>query len=531
MKSKLESYDFIWWKHGVIYHIYPKSFSDSNHDGIGDLNGIREKLPYLKDLGVDAIWLSPIYLSPMFDQGYDIQDYREIDPAFGTMSDFKRLLASAKALGIRLIMDLVMNHTSQQHPWFQSALNDKHSLTRDYYIWQDGKQNGLPNNWRTAFGGSAWEYEPKSKQYYLHSFLKEQPDLNWRNKDLQRVFFDEIRFWLDLGVDGFRLDVINMIGKDKNFRNNPRWLAFFQKSIFNINRGRSYKIVRKLRDLINQYDNRMLVGEIYTLPPGNSSLAASYLGHGDDLLHLAFDFSLLFKRFNARSYYQTIRNWLRLIPKKGWPCFVLSNHDLMRHITRLGTGERQLSRAKVVATLLLTLKGTPFIYYGEEIGMQNGSINKSDLVDPLGKKYWPIYTGRDKARTPMQWDTTIFAGFSNHKPWLPFSEIGGDRNVESQQKNKNSLFNHYKTLIHMRKEQPVLTRGKIRFIEKGDSGVLGFIRSFNAQSMYIYTNFTSKNRECVWPTTKSITLLYSSEANRKLGEKLVLKPFESLLFI
>ena len=511
--------DWIWWKHGVIYHIYTRSFKDSNNDGIGDIVGIIEKLDYLADLGIDGIWLSPVYQSPMSDFGYDISDYKSIDPTFGTIAEFKLLIAEAHKRDIRIIMDMVMNHTSDQHPWFIESRSSKDNLKRDWYIWKEGKNGFAPNNWKSTFGRSAWEKDSATNQYYLHSFLKEQPDLNWRNKELRNVFFDEIRFWLELGVDGFRLDVINLIAKDKKFRNNPGWLSFLglQKPRFTRNRGRSYKIVSKLRALVDQYPDKMLVGEILTLPPGNSSIAASYLGDGQNMLNMAFDFSLIFRRWHAQSYFKTIQNWYNHIPSKGWPCHVLSNHDLYRSLNRLGIGNDKLEKAKVAAVLLLTLRGTPFLYYGEEIGMENIKLSRKDVQDPLGKKFWPIFTGRDQARSPMQWDAGLNSGFSNSTPWLPLSKKFKEVNVQEQMRNSESLLNLYKKLILLRKESIAIQSGKwIPFI-KGNNDVIAYFRKKKKEKYLIILNFKAQQK-AIQLSKKDYWKVALSSAKRSAGD-------------
>lgn len=528
-----KSDDRCWWKHGVIYHIYVRSFFDSNGDGIGDLGGLTQKLDYLQELGVDGIWLSPIYKSPMLDFGYDITDYRNIDPTFGTFEDFKELINAAHERGIRIIMDMVMNHTSIEHPWFQASKSAETHPKRDWYIWKKGRKGAPPNNWKSTFGGSAWEWDEQTRQYYLHSFLKEQPDLNWRNKAMAKAFFQEIRFWLDLGVDGFRLDVINLIGKDKKFRNNPGILSFMniQKHLFTRNRGRSYKIVRKLRALIDSYEDKMLVGEILANPPGSSTLAASYLGDGRDMLNMAFDFSLIFRRWNASSYFRTIQKWHKVIPKKGWPCHVLSNHDLYRSINRLGIGNNRFKKAKVAAVMLMTLRGTPFIYYGEEIGMENIKVARKDIKDPLGKKYWPLFSGRDRARSPMQWNTSENGGFSAAKPWLPVSKNYASVNVEQQQGQKDSLLNLYKKLIQLRKEQPELQRGKWIADIKGTNHTISYLRKYRGSQVLVILNFNNQDKSTPLPagTWHMLLSTHDHRVNVPLITKLHLQPFEAII--
>jgi alpha-glucosidase len=487
---------WIWWKHGVIYHIYPRSFQDSNNDGIGDIQGIIRRLGYLAELGIDAIWLSPIFESPMVDFGYDVSDYGKIDPLFGTLDDFRELLEKSHQLGIRVILDMVLNHTSDQHPWFIESASSLSNSKRNWYVWRSGPMATKPNNWRSAIGGSAWKFDHRTGEYYLHSFFEEMPDLNWRDPELPGVIFNEMRFWLDLGVDGFRLDVINLIAKDKQFRDNPvlYGLPWLQKQVFTRNRKRSLTIVKKIRSLLDQYENRISIGEIFVQPPGDAKNVARYLRNGDDGIHLAFDFSLIFSRWSASSYYECIRNWYDSLPERGWPCNVQSNHDLFRSINRIPWRTHREEKAKVAAFLLLTLHGTPFIYYGEEIGMHNTPIRKGRINDPLGKKYWPLFSGRDPARTPMQWDPGTNGGFTAGKPWLPLNRDVKSRNVRAQEADPHSLLNTYRTLIRLRKESPVLQNGSWNPVSYGHNGILSYFRTTADGRVLVVLNFTGRNK-------------------------------------
>ena len=487
--------DWIWWKHGVIYHIYPRSFYDSNGDGIGDLQGIIQKLDYIKDLGVSAIWLSPIYRSTHYDFGYDVSHYRKIDPVFGSLEDFQTFLKEAHHRGIHVIMDLVLNHTSDQHDWFLESRSAVDHPKRDWYIWKKGKGIRPPNNWKSVFGGSGWTYDPQTREYYYHSFLPQQPDLNWRNSELKEVLFADIKYWLDMGVDGFRLDVINLIGKDKKFRDNPNW---FQRQLknekhFSRNRKRSLKITKQLRMLLDSYpEEKVVIGEIFAPPPGDSKLAASYIGKQDDNLNLTFDFSLIFSRWSARGYYLSIRKWYKTLPKEGWPCNVLSNHDLLRSYNRFKFRRNKLAKAKIEALLLLTLKGTPFVYYGEEIGQANHQLKRKELQDPLGKKYWPFFSGRDPARTPMQWGTGPHAGFSSVAPWLPANLSNAKKdgaNVAEQTQAQYSLLNLYRRLIQLRKKHKALSAGTWTAIQKGGNGIIAYWRVTEEESFLVVLNF------------------------------------------
>ncbi len=488
--------DGTWWKHGTVYHVYVRSFYDSNGDGVGDIPGMLEKMDYFSWLGVDAILLSPVNTSPMHDFGYDICDYRGIDPVFGTFEDFARLIDEAHARNIRIIMDVALNHTSYLHPWFIESSSSRDNPKRDWYIWRDPVKGGVPNNWRSAFLGSAWEWHQPTEQYYLHTFLKEQPDVNWRNPDLAEAMLNELRFWLDRGVDGFRLDVANYFVKDKLFRNNPFSFNPISNQVekYNKNRPETHAVMRNLRQLVDSYDSRMLVGEVFSYPPGDSELSASYLGTGNDELHLAFDFSLLYRKWNARKFYKCIKNWYAVLPDGGWPCNVLSNHDQPRSFNRYKDDQDSEKRARVAAMLLLTLWGTPFVYYGEEIGMKNFRISRSELTDPAGKKFWPLYAGRDCARTPMQWSPDDNAGFTSGKMWLPVSMDYKQVNVETMKDDPHSLLHFYKKLIEIRKHKKAMTHGKWKARSKGHHGVISYMRKYEDETLYVVLNFTDQRK-------------------------------------
>ncbi len=528
--------NWVWWKHGVFYQIYPRSFYDSDNDGIGDINGIIEKLDYLAELGIDAIWLSPIYKSPKIDFGYDVSDYKSIDSDYGSFDDFRTLLSVAHSKNIRVIMDLIMNHTSDKHPWFIESKSAEDNPKRDWYIWQKGSKNKKPNNWKSSFGNSAWQFDENTQSYYLHSFFKEQPDLNWRNKDMAKTFFEEIKFWLELGVDGFRLDVINMIVKDKKFRNNPFMIniPFLQNHKYSRNRPKSYKIVEKLRKLIDTYEDRVLIGEIYVMPPGDPKLSASYLSTTKDRLHLTFDFSLMFQKWNALKYYQCIKKSLSKIPDNAWACNVLSNHDLKRSFNRIPHRLNKTEKAKIEAVLLLSLKGSPFIYYGEEIGMKNSLLKYSHIKDPLGKRYWPLYNGRDGARTPMQWDSSKNAGFSENNPWLPVNADYKIKNLENQQKDENSIYNVYARLIKLRKKYPSLQKGSYNVLHKGENGVFAYCRKYNDECIIVVLNFTNKEKNIDFEVAENKILLFSTHnlnPQNLIGNNISVLPFEASIYL
>ncbi len=461
-----------WWRSAVFYQIYPWSFQDSNDDGIGDLQGMQSRLGYLRDgtsasLGVDAIWLSPIYPSPMRDFGYDVSDYVNIDRRFGTLKDFDRLIAEAHHRGIRVIMDFVLNHTSNQHQWFLESRASRFSPKRHWYCWADGKFfRRRPSNWNARFGGSSWTWDPVAGQYYLHSFLKEQPDLNWQDPSLRAAMWDIVRFWLDRGVDGFRLDAINWLGKDMRWPNNPLRLGLRgytrQQHLYDRDQALCHEVMRELRQVISAYPDVVLIGEAAADTPGGP---ASFYGQGDDELHLVFDFRLMKSPWRAESFRQFLTRHVPSIPKGGWPTIVLSNHDQPRHIDRYGTDTNATARARTAALLLLTMPGTPFLYYGEEVGMRNGTLRYRDLRDPYTKRFWPFRPGRDPARTPMQWDGSAHAGFTTGKPWLPVALDYSQLNVATEASDRRSLWSLYRQLLEFRRASPALHRGAYRVIE------------------------------------------------------------------
>lgn len=481
---------FLWWRDGVIYQIYPRSFMDTNGDGIGDLEGIISQLDYLKDLGVDALWLSPVYPSPDVDFGYDVSDYCAIDPKFGTMRDFDRLLVQAHKRDIHIIMDLVLNHTSDQHPWFQESRKSRVNKFRDYYIWKDPQPDGTsPNNWLSIFGGTGWEFDDQSGQYYFHHFFKEQPDLNWRNPAVRKEMLDIFRFWLEKGVDGFRLDVFSAYFKDAEFRDDPKKLVGLRKydrlvHLYDADRPEMIPLLREIRTLLDGYPERYAVGETFM---ATFEKAALYCG--DDLLHAAFSFDdFINGPWKAQRFRKAIKTWEKVLEGKCWPNYVLNNHDVKRSATRYDSDEKD-ERSKVAAAMLLTLRGTPFMYYGEEIGMREGEFKKHEILDPIGLYYWPFYKGRDGCRTPMQWDASENAGFSSATPWLPVNPDYLQRNVSEQMRDKGSLFNFYKELLKLRKEHPALMQGDLEMATVVPGNTLIFFRCLPEEQAMIALNF------------------------------------------
>ena len=483
--------NFKWWERGIIYQIYPRSFMDSNGDGVGDLVGIRNKLDYLQWLGVDAIWISPIYPSPMADFGYDISNYTDIDPIFGTLNDFDALLADAHDRGLKVLLDYVPNHTSDHHPWFLESRSSRDSAKRDWYIWRDPKAGGgPPNNWLSNFGGGAWEWDEKTGQYYYHAFLKEQPDLNWRNPEVQRAMLKVLRFWLERGVDGFRVDVMHHLAKDTQFRNNPpnpEWRPGMPPyrellTTYSADLPEVQEVVAKLRNVLDNYDDRMMVGEIYL--PVERLMA--YYGASGKGAHLPFNFQLIRLPWNAREIATAVERYEALLPSYAWPNWVLGNHDKSRVSTRVGPAQ-----SRVAAMLLLTLRGTPTMYYGDEIGMQDVPIPVAQVQDPFEKNVPALGLGRDPERTPMQWSGGENAGFTTGKPWLP---IAGDHqtiNVALERDSPTSILTLYRRLIELRRSEPALSVGDFAPLPlRGD--LMAYIRKTDQRRLLVVLNLGAK---------------------------------------
>ncbi|UYO44380.1 DUF3459 domain-containing protein [Rhodopseudomonas palustris] len=476
-----------WWMAGVLYQIYPRSFQDSNSDGIGDLRGIIARLGYLSDLGVDAIWLSPIFPSPMADFGYDVADYVGIDPIFGTMDDFDALVLTAHARGLKVILDLVPNHSSDQHPWFIESRSSRHNPKRDWYIWRDpAPDGGPPTNWLSEFGGSGWEYDDATGQYYYHAFLKQQPDLNWRNPEVRAAIFDAMRFWLRKGVDGFRVDVIWHLIKDDQFRNNPPNPDFRAGMpphaallpVYSADRPETLAVVAELRSVIEEFDHRLLIGEIY-LPVER---LVAYYGAGLKGAQLPFNFALLSTPWRAREIAGLIERYELALPSGAWPNWVLGNHDRPRVAGRVGPAQ-----ARVAAMLLLTLRGTPTMYYGDELGMEQVEIAPEDVQDPFEKNVPGIGVGRDGCRTPMQWDASANAGFSDARPWLPLAPDATQDNVANLRADAQSILNLYRALLRLRRQLPQLALGDYQpLAAEGD--LLLYRRHYQGQSVLVALN-------------------------------------------
>jgi alpha-glucosidase len=488
-----------WWQSAVIYQIYPRSLQDSDGDGIGDLRGITARLDYLASLGVGAIWISPIYPSPMADFGYDVADYCGVDPRFGTLADFDALVAAAHARGLRVLLDFVPNHSSDRHPWFVESRSSRENAKRDWYIWHDpAPDGGPPNNWISDFGGPAWEYDAASGQYYSHAFLKEQPDLNWRNPALAAAMYDAMRFWFDRGVDGFRIDVLWHMVKAADFRDNPP-NPDYQTGMGEMNRvlqtnstdqPEVHAIAAEMRRIADTAGDRVLIGEIY-LP--FDKLMTYYGTQAAPEVHLPFNFSLIDAPWEAAGLASLIGNYEASLPADGWPNWVLGNHDRPRVAARLG--ERQ---ARVAAMLLLTLRGTPTLYQGDEIGIGDVTVPPDRVHDPRELREPGIGLGRDPVRTPMAWDKGQNSGFSAGEPWLPLHDDWPVRNVAAQSDDPNSMLSLHRALLALRRAYPALTLGAIEEVA-GDDDILRYEREHDGQRLLIALNLSSGERRLALP--------------------------------
>jgi alpha-glucosidase len=483
----------LWWQRGIIYQIYPRSFMDSNGDGVGDLPGIVSKLDYLAELGVDAVWLSPIYPSPMADFGYDVADYTGIHPLFGTLADFDTLLAGAHARGLKVMLDFVPNHSSDEHPWFVESRASRENPKRDWYIWRDpAPGGGPPNNWLSFFGGGAWQWDATTGQYYLHLFHTKQPDLNWRNPAVQQAMLDVLRFWLDRGVDGFRVDVIWLMIKDDQFRDNPanpdytegQHPLMSQQPIYNSDRPEVHDIIAMMRKLLDQYDERMMVGEIY-LP---LERLMTYYGVSGSGTHLPFNFQLVLLPWNARTIDTAIAAYEAALPADGWPNWVLGNHDQHRIASRVGAAQ-----ARVAAMLLLTLRGTPTMYNGDEIGMHDVDIPPELVQDPQELGVPGMGLGRDPERTPMQWDASRNAGFTTGTPWLPLADDYERINAVAERDDPHSMLTLYRRLIALRRANSALEIGGYAPVP-AEGDLLTYIRSAGDKGFLVALNLGAEEQ-------------------------------------
>ncbi|MDR2953042.1 MAG: alpha-glucosidase [Treponema sp.] len=541
-----------WWKKAVVYQIYPRSFCDSNGDGVGDLNGVASKLGYLKDLGADVIWLSPVYQSPMRDNGYDVSDYRAINPEFGTMADFDRLLKQAHSLGLKIVMDLVANHTSDEHPWFKESRSGRESKKRDYYIWRDGKGNGPPNDWLAWFGGSAWTLDEESGQYFLHIFSRWQPDLNWESPVLRNEIYNMTRWWLDKGIDGFRMDAVNLISKPRGFPDgNPKELI--------PNGPRVHEFLRELRrEALSKYDI-MTVGETSGVGPEE---AAQFAGTDGSELDMVFQFEQVeldggesFKwndhKIKLVELKEVLSRWQTKLYGRAWNSLYWCNHDQPRIVSRLGdSGVYREKSAKMLAACLHFMQGTPYVYQGEELGMTNASFariedyrdlesinaykvlvenekrfSKEEMLRFMGMK------SRDNSRTPMQWDGGRNAGFTAGRPWIMVNPNYREINAEEQVKRGDSVFAFYKILIKFRKTMDIITLGNYELLLPDDPDLFAYTRAYEREELLVVCNFSREERTFAPPERfKGAEPLVSNENISALTSSLVLGPFGAAVY-
>jgi oligo-1,6-glucosidase/alpha-glucosidase len=496
-----------WWERGVVYQIYPRSFQDSDGDGIGDLAGIEARLDHVVTLGVDAIWLSPIFPSPMADFGYDVADYCGIEPMFGDLPGFDRLLAAVHARGLKLLLDFVPNHSSDQHPWFVASRSSRSDPKRDWYIWRDAAPGGgPPNNWISDFGGSAWQWDETTGQYYLHAFLKEQPDLNWRDPGLRAAMMEAMRFWFDRGVDGFRIDVLWHIVKAEGFPDNPLnpdWTPDRTErdrviQLHSTDQPEAHEISAEMRALADSYGERVLIGEIF-LP--NDRHARWYGTSDRPQVHLPFNFQLIENGWDAEMLRSMVAAYEASLPPHGWPNWVIGSHDAPRIAARIGEAQ-----ARVAAMLLLTLRGTPTLYQGDEIGIGRVDIPPDRIRDPQDLRQPGLGIGRDRSRTPMAWDASPHAGFSTVEPWLPLHPDWPVRNVAAQEHDPGSMLSLYRRLLSLRRAEPALAVGSFALVD-APVGVLAYCRRHDGHDFSIFLNLTDHDVTMNWQGTPLLSTL------------------------
>ncbi|PWV97491.1 alpha-glucosidase [Hoeflea marina] len=506
-----------WWRGGVIYQVYPRSYQDSSGDGVGDLPGIITRLDHIASLGVDAIWLAPFFKSPMADMGYDVSDYCDVDPMFGSLSDFDRLIERAHELGLKIIIDQVLSHTSDKHAWFKESRSSRDNPKADWYVWADSKPDGTaPNNWLSVFGGPAWEWDSTRKQYYMHNFLASQPDLNFHNAEMEEALLKTVRFWLERGVDGFRLDTVNFFFHDAKLTDNPplpkdadgdEFMGAdapdtnpygFQDHLHDKSQPENVGFLKRLRSLLNEYDDRATVGEV---GDGRRSLhtVAAYT-NGGDKLNMCYTFDLLGPEFSAGHFRRAVSNFQKLV-KDGWVCWAFSNHDVTRHVSRwMQPGDDQDHLARFSITLLASLRGSICLYQGEELGLEEADIAFEDLTDPYGIRFWPAFKGRDGCRTPMVWTRQAAnGGFSDGaRSWLPVPESHYHRAVDQQVHVTGSVLNHYRATLGFRKAHAMLVDGPMSFLDP-DGEVLAFVRGEGTERLLFVFNFSREPAEWAVP--------------------------------
>ncbi|MBV2361057.1 DUF3459 domain-containing protein [Thalassococcus sp. CAU 1522] len=495
-----QAVDKDWWRGAVIYQIYPRSFQDSNGDGIGDLKGITQRLPYVASLGVDAIWISPFFTSPMEDFGYDVSDYCDVDPMFGTLSDFDVLLDTAHKLGLKVMIDLVLSHTSDKHPWFAESRASRDNPKADWYVWADPKPDGTPpNNWLSIFGGPAWQWDGRREQYYLHNFLTSQPDLNFHNPDVQDALLDVVRFWLDRGVDGFRLDTINFYFADKQLRDNPPLPVEMRDSsiaprvnpynhqhhIHSKNQPENLEFLRRFRAVLDEYPAATAVGEV-----GDAQRGLEIMGEytaGDDKVHMCYSFEFLSGHAPTADRFSEVMARVDEVVSEGWACWAFSNHDVIRHASRW---DLTPAAQRALATLMMCLRGSICIYQGEELGLPEADVAFEDLQDPYGIEFWPEFKGRDGCRTPMVWENSNQnGGFSEGRPWLPVSHAHLPLSVAAQESNPAALLHHYRRAIAFRKAHPSLVKGAHSPMKRVGTAVT-FTRSHDDETLFCAVNLS-----------------------------------------
>lgn len=500
--------DAPWWRGAIIYQIYPRSFLDTNGDGIGDLPGIERKLEYVAGLGVDAIWISPFFKSPMADFGYDVSDYRDVDPMFGTLADFDRLVTKAHRLGLKVMIDQVLSHTSIEHPWFRESRQNRDNPRADWYVWSDPKEDGTPpNNWLSLFGGSAWQWEARREQYYLHNFLAAQPDLNFHHPEVRPAMLQNLRFWLERGVDGFRLDAINFCFHDPLLRDNPARLRSerldrgvksdnpyaYQRHTFNNTRPENLEFLEQIRRLMDAYPNVAALGEICS----DDSLVTMAAYTTDERLHMSYTFELLSDEFSADFMRHTVTTLVNTMTH-GWPCWAISNHDCMRVRTRWADARAPERVSNLFTALAAVLRGSVCVYQGEELGLPEAQVPYEALQDPYGIAFWPNYKGRDGCRTPMPWQDVERGAFTNGKPWLPIDPRHLRLSVDNQDRQPASALNSFRRFMRWRKRHPALLRGDIRCLELPPP-LFGIVRAHRDESLLVIFNLGSEQRTVALP--------------------------------
>lgn len=527
-----------WWDGAVIYQIYPRSFMDSNGDGVGDIPGIISKLDYIASLGVDAVWISPFFKSPMKDFGYDIADYRQVDPLFGTLDDFDLLIKEAHARGIKIVIDQVLSHTSDQHAWFQESRESRAGDKADWYVWADAKADGsAPNNWLSIFGGSAWQWDTRRQQYYLHNFLTSQPDLNYHSPTLRAQILEEVEFWLKRGVDGLRLDAINFCFHDKELRDNPakpvseRLGRGFsadnpyaaQYHLYDNTQPENLEFLEELRALLDRYPGTMSMGEINS---ENSLETIADYTENEKRLHMGYSFELLVDDFSAAHIKDTVEAQLRHL-RGSKPCWAISNHDVVRVLSRWGGDNPAPNMASMLTALVCSLPGTICSYQGEELGLTEAEIDHADLQDPFGIEFWPDFKGRDGCRTPMPWlADEKYAGFSTAAPWLPVAPDHLENAIDRQDAERTSVLNAFRAFLKWRKSQPVLLHGDIEFLDSED-GTLVFKRIYEAKTVWLFFNLKAEVSQVTLPEQVA-TCLQTGAKVEKAGALYELAPYEVL---